>query len=74
MKRRRLYRVYVVDPATELLLLSGYKVIAKSEESAKFKALSSPGFDCDIDDLDIFVEFIGELREEKSVQEVRVIE
>lgn len=70
---RGLFEVFVIDPESGEILLNDLKV-AKSAESAKFKALQVQKFEgFDFDDLDVIVRRIGDVQAKKEVQEVRVI-
>ncbi|HUT02787.1 MAG TPA: hypothetical protein VM163_02720 [bacterium] len=44
---KQLYKVYVIDPETDEILVDGKSVIAKSEETSKFHVLRDLGRDPD---------------------------
>ena len=71
---RHLYEVLAVDPEEDALLYSD-KMIAKSGSSAKIKALSKAGLgdDVDVDDLDVIIVQLGDVRDKKQVQEVKIV-
>jgi hypothetical protein len=71
---RRLYEVFVVDPEEDEVI-SQELLIAKSGSSAKIKALSKAGLsdDIDYDDLDVIVVQLGDVRDKKEVQEVKIL-
>jgi len=75
---RGLYEVFIVDPeAGEIIGI--HRIIAKSGASAKIKALSEQDFgpayaDVDVDDLDVIVVMLGDIRDKKEIQEVRIIQ
>jgi len=72
--KKALYKVYIVDPEGDGILLDGESVVAKSADSAQYKALRLIDFEDDPDDLDIAVLHVMDLREREKVQEVRIID
>ena len=71
---RYLYEVYIGDPEADSLM-NHSRVIAKSGSSAKIKALSKASLadDVDVDDLDVIVVQLGEVRDKKQIQEVKIL-
>jgi pyruvate kinase len=71
---RHLYEVHIVDPENDLIL-SSKRHIAKSGESAKLRALTAEDLpdDTDYDDLDVIVVVLGDVRDKKEVQEVKIL-
>lgn len=70
---RGLYQVWVVDPESDVIMLNGKPVVAKSEQSARIKAVRLAGPDIDPDEVDIIVVRLGDVRAKREVQEVKVI-
>lgn len=71
-KMRGLFDVYIVDPEIDDVAWSKC-IIAKDEQSAKLKVVSSATLTKDIDDYDIIVVKLGNVRPKKEVQEVKVV-
>lgn len=70
---RGLFEVYVVNPETSTVVDS-VKIVAKSPETAKLKAIQKHGCIAgDLDDYDFIVHKLGDVRAKKMVQEVRVV-
>ena len=70
---RGLYEVYLVDPEDDKVL-DCVKVVAKSTETARFKAMRKLSwFNKNIDDCDVIAHKLGDVRAKKEVQEVRVV-
>jgi hypothetical protein len=67
---RSLFKIYVVDPKGKGKLVKEETVIAKDQTQAQLKACS--GLE-DIEELDIIVQCLGQIREEKKPQEVKVV-
>jgi hypothetical protein len=68
---RKLWKIYVVDPKTEFVLVDGDIVIAKGEDGARLKFML--GVDCpaeidkdNYEDYDWFFVQIGHLRDKES--------
>lgn len=75
-KMRRLFDVFVVDPEEDTIVWSNGSVpiIATDKENASLKAVAKAGLLKDIDDYDIVLVCLGgNIREKKTVQEVKVI-
>jgi len=73
-KMRGLFEVCVVDPE-EGRIVHEHRVIAKSEDTAKLKTFNSldGSFEKDIDDYDIIVHKLGDVRAKREVREVCVV-
>ena len=69
---RGLFQFYVVDPEKGEVVGDGL-VIAKNKETAKIKALAPFADKYDLDDLDIICNRLGDVREKKEVQEVKIV-
>ena len=70
---RHLYEVFVIDPEEDEILFTD-TFIAKSGSSAKIKALSKTDLnDIDFDDLDVIVVQLGDVRDKKEIQEVKIL-
>ncbi len=69
---RGLFQFYVVDPEKGGVVGDGL-VIAKNKETAKIKALAPFADKYDLDDLDIICNRLGDVREKKEVQEVKIV-
>ena len=71
---RGLYEVFIIDPVEDKVL-GTHQLIAKSGSSAKIKALSIQGLgaDVDVDDLDVIVVMLGDIRDKKEIQEVKIL-
>ncbi len=69
---RGLFQFYVVDPEKGKVVGDGL-VIAKNKETAKIKALAPFADKYDLDDLDIICNRLGDVREKKEVQEVKIV-
>ena len=72
---RGLFLVYIVDPATDEVVHETGAIVAKDEDNAQLKAVRMAGgtLTKDIDDYDIVVVELGDVRDKKTVQEVKVI-
>jgi hypothetical protein len=74
---RGLFSVHVVDPDKGKVVASRLLLVAKSESNARLKAISeiaaTDEFTRDVDDYDIIVVRLGDVRAKKEVQEVKVI-
>lgn len=68
---RAVYLVMVVEPQTEEVTGPFY-VVAKSTESARFKAAKQAGIE-DIEDFDIIPVRLGDVRPKKVIQEVKIV-
>jgi hypothetical protein len=68
---RGIYMVVIVEPQKEKVK-GPFFVIAKSAESAKFRAANEAGIE-DIEDYDIVPVRLGDVREKKVVQEVKIV-
>lgn len=71
---RGLFEVFIVDPERDDIVAQQY-VVAANDERARLKAFRAansalPG---DIDDYDIIVRRIGDVRAKRTVAEVRVV-
>ncbi len=69
---RGLFIVYLVDYKASQVLHISEAVVADNVEKAKLKALKEWNGDVDLDDLDIIVLRLGDVRAKKEVQEVRI--
>lgn len=70
---RYLYRVYIVDPATDQVTEIP-PFVAKDEATARLKALQKAGdkIEKDVDQLDFVVVALGQVRAKKEIQEVKI--
>ena len=71
---RGLYQVYIVDPEDDKIIAVWGPEVAFTGGNAQMKAIAkcSP-FGKDIDDLDFVAVRLGEVREKKEVQTVKVV-
>ncbi len=69
---RGLFIVYIVDYKKSKVLFVSEPLIADNEQKVQMKALQAWGGDVDLDDLDILVQRIGNVRAKKEVSEVRI--
>lgn len=68
---RGLFEVFVVNPETGDVD-GPFHVIAKDEAAAKIKVVAKELADIDIDDFDIIVRRLGDVRPKKTVQTVKL--
>lgn len=69
---RYLYQVIAIDPEEDTILVNELH-IAKSEDSARFKALKDIELGKDLDDFDVIVLALGRVRDKVKPQEVRIL-
>lgn len=71
---RGLYRVYIVDPKTDVVLTTP-AFVAKDENSARMKALqrNADKLTHDIDHYDVITERVGNVQPKKETQTVRIV-
>lgn len=71
---RGLFEVFIVDPNTDTIVLER-RVVSTDENKARLKALleSRIILENGVDDYDIIVRRIGDVRAKKEVREVRVV-
>ena len=70
---RGLFIVYIVDYKKSKVLFVSEPLIADNEQKVQMKALQAWGGDVDLDDLDILVQRIGNVRAKKETQEVKIL-
>ena len=70
---RGLFIVYLVEYKISKVLRVSEPLVAENEQKAQFKALQMWGDVGDLDDLDIIVQRIGNVRAKKDVQEVKIV-
>lgn len=69
---RGLFEVFIVDPETGTVVDPGL-FVAKDDQTARMKAWIASKLDGDLDNYDFIVRRLGDVRNKKSVQEVKVI-
>ena len=69
---RNLFQVVIVNPKTEKVITSQL-IVAKDRESALLK-VAKQGIEINPEEFDIIVQFLGNVRARKEVQEVKVVE
>lgn len=69
---RGLYSVFVVDAQNEEVVFDSY-VVAQSYDGAKLRVLKSADLKKDIEEYDIIVLRLGDVRAKKEVQEVKIV-
>ena len=70
---RGLFIVYIVDYKKGKVLFVSEPMVADSDQKVQMKALQAWGGNVDLDDLDIIVQRIGNVRAKKEVQEVKIV-
>ena len=74
---RGLFEVIVVDPSDEIVVqIGGYQrnhVVAKDETSAKIKVLKGATLPKDLDEYDVIVVRLGNVRAKQEIQKVVVV-
>ncbi len=70
---RGLFIVYIVDYKKGKVLFVSEPLVADSDQKVQMKALQAWGGDVDLDDLDILVQRIGNVRAKKETQEVKIL-
>jgi hypothetical protein len=68
---RGLYEVVLVDPEDDAV--ESYYVVASDEGKAKVKAMRLYDGTKDVDDIDVIVRRLGDVRQKRVVQEVKVV-
>mgnify|MGYP001559596602 FL=1 len=72
-----LFEVIVVDPSDEIVVqIGGYQrnhVVAKDETSAKIKVLKGATLPKDLDEYDVIVVRLGNVRAKQEIQKVVVV-
>lgn len=73
---RGLFFVYIVDPILDVVISITGPIVAKDSDNARLKAVQAAGeaLTKDIDDYDIIVCRLGDVRKKKEVQEVKVVD
>lgn len=69
---RGLFEVFVVDPTSGEIVFEK-RLLAADEAKARLKAAVQAKLDRDVDEYDIIVRKLGDVRAKKQVQEVRVV-
>jgi hypothetical protein len=71
---RSLFKVYVVDPKGKGKLIKEETVIAKDATQAQMKVCKGTDVSVEIEDYDIIVVCLGQIREDEKVQEVKIVD
>ena len=69
---RHLYEIHVVEPQKGVVVKTEL-VVAETEDSAKLKVARMLPAELDLDDFDILVNELGDVRAKKTVKEVKVV-
>jgi hypothetical protein len=70
---RGLFQAYIIDSADDEVICQSKPFVAKDEENARLKAVQQAELPGDLDDYDIIIERLGDVRAKQKIQEVRVV-